>query len=70
MINQNEYIQNNDIIEYWVLEGHIIICTGEVRNNWLNTIRNIPKADATVRIISISSSQRVCMRFTIIFIIL
>ena len=37
------------MINYIFLEGNIIIYTGEVRNNWLNTIRNIPKADEQLR---------------------
>ena len=46
--DQIEY-SNNDVINYIFLEGNIIIYTGEVRNNWLNTIRNIPKADEQLR---------------------
>ena len=34
---------------HFLTEGHIIIYSGEVRYNWLNTIRNIPKADAQLR---------------------
>ena len=30
-------------------EGHIIIYSGEVRTNWLNTIKNIPKENTQLR---------------------
>ena len=37
------------IPKYCFSEGNIIIYSGEVRNNWLNTIRSIPKADEQLR---------------------
>ena len=35
----------SDILYSIIIDGHIIIYSGEVRHNWLNTIRCIPEAD-------------------------